>query len=338
MKKLNNNTVEIFLPTDFNINNLDVLNPDDDWNVLRAGGGWLLQTYLRLRRRGCPINITSMPTGGGIVLYHSKHERKLRGIISSIAESIYVCIRADRKKSYLADYEIVQNDFWDNKKNIRHIPYWPQPGLVPRASSRGNKIANISFKGNDDNLDSFYSSEIWMSWLKNNNIRWIKDSSPWEPSKDFIVSSNWNDYSNTDLIVAYRPPDNTKKFAYKYRNKPANKVINAWIAGVPIIVGDEYAYNSIRKCKYDFIKIEKASDSLGAIEELISNPSYYEKIVKNGIDRSKEYTFEKIENIWIDFLYDKIPRNTINKKSPFSISLKYRVRKIVANLKCEPKW
>jgi hypothetical protein len=47
----------------------------------------------------------------------------------------------------------------------------------------------------------------------------------------------WHDYSTDDLVLAVR--DLTEKDALV---KPASKLVNAWIAGVPALLGPEPAF------------------------------------------------------------------------------------------------
>lgn len=52
-----------------------------------------------------------------------------------------------------------------------------------------------------------------------------------------IPKEGWHDYREIDVVVALRPKSTKKHFC-----KPATRLYNAWIAGVPAILPNESAY------------------------------------------------------------------------------------------------
>ena len=71
------------------------------------------------------------------------------------------------------------------------------------------------------------------------------------------VSLIWDggrmDYRTLDAVIAVRPFEPHLYFA-----KPASKLINAWRAGVPALVGPEFASREIRRTDDDFLEVADA--------------------------------------------------------------------------------
>ncbi|MGB3511923.1 MAG: hypothetical protein WBA93_22330 [Microcoleaceae cyanobacterium] len=98
----------------------------------------------------------------------------------------------------------------------------------------------------------------------------------WQPIWN---TSQWNDYTNLDVIVAARSFD----YNNHYPNKGSIKLINAWHSGVPAILTPELGFMAERKTDLDFIIIRSSQEALGAICRLKKNPELYQKMVDNGL-------------------------------------------------------
>ena len=70
--------VTFFIPNQPNLEELKALHPDRDWQTMRRGQRWVLQTYLRLARSGYPVEMSDRASVGGIVVFHAKHKHQLR--------------------------------------------------------------------------------------------------------------------------------------------------------------------------------------------------------------------------------------------------------------------
>ncbi|OYY94866.1 MAG: hypothetical protein B7Y41_04730 [Hydrogenophilales bacterium 28-61-23] len=175
-----------------------------------------------------------------------------------------------------------------------------------------------------------FKSELWSDFLRSESLHWVEDQAYWTGggAKGYKDVS-WNDYSNIDLIVAIRrDPSN------KYNNKPASKLINAWLAGVPAILGAEVAYRELRKSRLDYMEAVTLEDVIGSIRMLKSNPEVYKSMVDNGKIRAQEFGAKKIEARWLCLLMDDL---TKIYHSPFWLMMRHlpigarkRFRKILA--------
>ena len=68
--------------------------------------------------------------------------------------------------------------------------------------------------------------------------------------------------------------------------KPASKLVNAWAAGVPAMLGPEPAYRELRSSPLDFLETPAAEAVLDAIDRLRGEPGLYAAMAENGLRRA----------------------------------------------------
>lgn len=311
------------------IDSLSQIDPDRDWKILKKGQRWIVQTYLRLKKIGMPVFISKEIPLDGIVIFHKRNTKELANeiILKKRNHLILVGVRSDKSQLNLADFELVQNDRWEDNKRIFYIPYWPQPGLIKRNLERGTKVERIAFKGFNTNLHSYFFRPKWKYWLKQNGMEWKHDSMNFYKSEENGVSVDWHDYENVDVILALRPDPVRKDQKEGFTAKPATKLYNSWIAGVPAILPDEYAFKRLKKSELDYLTIKKPWDAKKALLKLKEDPDLYRSMVENGLKRGSEFSVENISMQWEDFFKSKLPPlvNTYSFKLSRKISPKIRM-------------
>ncbi len=82
-----------------------------------------------------------------------------------------------------------------------------------------------------------------------------------------VKARGWEDYRDVDVALAARS-DCRRVLA----DKPATKLYNAWLAGVPMLASPEPAYCELRRGPFDFIEVRGAADVLAAIDLLRARP------------------------------------------------------------------
>ena len=252
-----------------------------------AENNWIIQTYLRLKQHNCNVFLSDKFVPGGICVVSSL-DLKIKDFSFS---SFVVGCRADGPKPTLCDFAIVQNKECVESQTDAFIPHWPQPGLIPRDNTRGNRIENIVFKGSELNLYEPFRSPEFLQKFENLGVK-LQISGK---TKELIVS--WNDYSDADLVIAIR--DLTEKDVLV---KPASKLVNAWMAGVPALLGPEPAFRQLRHSELDYIETKTPEDAINAIQRLKEEPRRYEQMVSNGLNRAKDFTVERITEQWLELL------------------------------------
>ncbi|MFP5285698.1 MAG: glycosyltransferase [Thermoanaerobaculia bacterium] len=285
------------------LNVLRDLDPDRDWRRFQQGeGAWILQTYLRLACERYPVQLSWRPPEEGIVVFHAKEGRRLRHRLRGRDNLILVGVRGDNREPLMADFEIVQNGRYANGRKRFFIPHWPQPGLLPRDPDRGTRIERIAYKGFDANLHPDFRKPEWAEFLAGHGIQWIKDSVRFAGPETEAEALAWPDFRNVDLVLAVRPRERKMR-----TSKPATKLVNAWLAGVPALLGPEYQFREIRRSDLDYIEVTSAKEAQVAVRRLLADPDLYREMVENGRRRGAEFSVEAILPQWVELLYQTIP-------------------------------
>lgn len=274
---------------------------------------WIISTYLYLKQRHLNVSISDRFIPGQICVVSSIDFRMRQKTFSSFV----VGCRSDGHKPVLCNFAIVQNQANVNSQTDVFIPHWPQPGLIKRNQDRGNRIENLVFKGSENNLYEAFRSPEFIQELEKLGVRLV--ISP--KIKDKPVQ--WNDYSDADLVIAVR--DLPQK---DYLVKPASKLVNAWMAGVPALLGPEPAFIDLQQSPLDFIEVKTPQQAINAIRRLKKEPALYQQMIANGFQRSQDYTTERMVQKWHDVFAGPVAqkyslwlkRNQISLATEFAIN------------------
>ena len=226
---------------------------DIDRNASRFRSGvdvWIIQTYLHVRDAlaadGWTVSLSDRFEPGAICVAHWDELHRLRW---RAPLAYLIGVRADRPPVLVADKVVRQNTLVPDDAQTVGIPPWPQPGMRRRRPERGDAVRRIGYFGRLAMAPSFFSRR------RRSAARSTSSGLEFVPSEH-----DWQDYSDVDVVIAFR----TAPLSL-LRHKPATKVSNAWLAGVPAIVGPEPAYLQLRKDENDMCV---ATDAAGVIAEL----------------------------------------------------------------------
>lgn len=262
----------------------DYWNKDEnvkDFDTGSAVDSWILPTFSALRDQDFTVELTSeVPKDG--VLFVSSYDLQMLTVQSDV---LVVCILADGYPSPRSDLTIVQN--WEQApfcKPALCIPHWPQPNLVPRDASRGERVENVAFLGAKVNLLPSLREHSFQQKLKDE-----LDINMLFPSKE-----RWSDYSEIDVVLGIRPETGSCWSGAK----PASKLVNSWLAGVPAIMTPESAILNagIPGCDY-FVATSSKSvfDILGRLKR---HPELYSAMTVRAKEKSRNYSVEAISEQW----------------------------------------
>jgi len=293
-------TTAFYLP-DTDVDRLRAFDPDRDWKLMVRGQRWVLQTFLRLREAGMDVELVGEVPRSGVLVFHACEKRVLRERLPRGARLTLVGIRADARPITIADVELLQNRRFAYGSRRVFVPYWPQPGLVPRDPRRGARVERIAFKGFEENLHPDFLAPAWSSWLEEHGMRWVLHSTRFRGSSAG-VGVDWHDYHDVDVVVALRPDPESPQ-----HRKPASKLCNAWQAGVPALLGPEHAYRELRRSELDYTEIRSSEDAKRALERLRAEPQLHQAIVANGRRRGEALTVERIVEAWRELLEVVVP-------------------------------
>jgi hypothetical protein len=263
--------------------------PDPDaipHRIVEVEECWIVHTYLRMRQAGLESTISDgfREDAINVVSYHDVSIRDFAVL------PYLVVTQHDAPRPELRDRSIVQNELNVRKPTDHFIPHWPQPGLIPRDPQRGGRMETIAFKGSEYNLYKAFRSPEFVSALRGEGLELTYDvkenAKPGEPQR-------WEDYRSTDLVLAVR--DCTEG---DLKIKPASKLVNAWLAGCPALLGPEPAFQALRRGELDYFEVRTPEDVLAAVRRLRREPALYEAMVRNGQERGAAFTPQEVTAAW----------------------------------------
>ncbi|MGK7923783.1 MAG: glycosyltransferase [Spirulina sp.] len=277
-------------------------NIEENWRGFGLGiYAWTLQTYLRLKAVDFPCHLVDRIPTEGIVIVHHNALRSHGNFLQPGRKLLLICIKAEGRRYPYAQLHIVQNPVEAIADRDRYyIPHWTQPGLIPRAIERGDRFENIAFFGHVANLAPELQEGSWQKQLESMGLCWrsIINRNSWH---DFSCLDNrWNDYSCVDAMVAVR------KFSPSpgYRDKPATKLYNAWLAGVPAILGCEWGYRAEGKPGVNYLEVSSFTELIAVLERLKRDRDVRRSLVDNGRERGREFLPERTVEKWREFLLE----------------------------------
>lgn len=261
---------------------------------------WTFQTFLQLRHHGIPCELVSEMPGDGVVIAHRDF---LPDDLHPGDDRLLVCLLADRDEPGFigrhpwAQFHVVQNPadprlsrpdpLWP----AAYMPYWPQPGLVPRDATRGDRFETAAFFGYPHNLAPELQDQEWAARLQALRLRW-----------DVRLRAQWHDYSDVDVVIAVR----TFAPGRSFPGKPPSKLHNAWHAGVPAILGPESAYRESRRDPLDYVEVDSLPATIAALQSLRDNPALRRAMARNGQARATELLPARLAERWHHLIVESL--------------------------------
>jgi hypothetical protein len=268
----------------------------------RLDGGrcaWTFQTWLRLRHAGFAATLAGELPRAGLAILHADDFNAIDRHRFPLPLWTVVC-RADRAPVWRADFEIVQNPLQADGRRCFYVHHWPQPGLLPRDTSRCGALRSVGYFGMFKQLPEELRHASWRAQLRDLGCDWLT------PGGSTITSpldqSRIHDYSLVDVVVALRDP-----LRGDASHKPPTKLLNAWLAGVPAIVSPDPAYLALRTHELDFIEAADAPAALAALRRLRDQPGLYSVMCQRARERAAEFTPAAISARWQRLLTVEIP-------------------------------
>lgn len=98
--------------------------------------------------------------------------------------------------------------------------------------------------------------------------------------------------------------------------KPASKLINAWKAGVPALLGPEPAYRELRTSPLDFLEAASAEAVLDSIDRLQQESVLYRRMTEHGAKRAQAFDVNMLTQKWLSLLEEARERNRRETRNP----------------------
>jgi hypothetical protein len=295
----------VLLDDDRPVTELAGLDPDRHWREFATNTrAWILQTYLRLKAAGHAVALRErIPESGIAVVSASDYRKVLERRWDTTDAMIVVARGSERRTPAFSDATVVQNPVEADGLRRYFVHLWPQTALLPRDRSRGARIERVAFKGFPKNLDAAFQGPAWSDFLRAQGIEWVQDAVPYHDLQTETSGLQWPDCRDVDLIVAVRPEN-----AAMYPDRPASKLINAWRAGVPAILGPESAYRALRTNPLDYIEVRNVAEAQAEVLRLLREPNLYLAMVRHGLQRGDAFTVDCIVRSWQELLFERLPK------------------------------
>lgn len=260
----------------------------DEDRACRALSGldnWVIAPYQYFLSRGMNVSQGTQARSGYVNV--------LSGMTFAIRDCspnafIVVC-RADAHYPAMADFIIEQNRCRLDSPRTAYLPHPALPGLVPRDATRQG-LRTLAYKGLLANLDSGFHDARFHARLAELGISLRLDTFETAGRR---IETPAHDFSDVDAVLAVR--NLTEEDA---RGKPANKLVNAWRAGVPALLGPEPAYRELRRSDLDYFEVRTPDEAIACLTRLVNDPDLYRRMSENGLARAAEFTEERIYGLW----------------------------------------
>jgi hypothetical protein len=253
---------------------------------------WSAQTYVHLKQQGLDVRFVSHPVPGQICVIPYHHLK-----IKQIPYNSYViAIQYDCARPEICEQRVVLNQCIALDDTDHVMPHWHHPMLLPRDRARQNQVKTLDFKGGKVNLADPFLESSFLDQLDYLGITFRLSST--DPTQQF---QDWGDYRQTDVVLAVRNATEADLCL-----KPAVKLINAWTAGCPAILGPEPAYQALRQSELDYLEVRSPEEAIAALQQLKAQPKRYEAMVENGLKRAQAFTTDQLSILWRDLLTERI--------------------------------
>jgi hypothetical protein len=263
---------------------------------LLAGGksasaqSWIFQSWAELRSLADIELVGTLPESGLIVTLSNFLPTGFR----ASPEQFVAAVVADYLPHPGAQVQIVQNLAHARRlPGSVFMPHWPQPNLIPRDPARGGRVETVAFFGDPANLAPEVSGDHFARALAEQTGG---------ARLEVREHTRWHDYSDVDVILALRGFTRARHI-----NKPATKLYNAWLAGVPFIGGSDSAYAAEGVAGQDFLVADSPNSCLAHIGRLRANPAEFAALVAAGHRRAEGCSRAAVRARWLDLCTRQLP-------------------------------
>jgi len=265
---------------------------------------WVLQTYLYLKQAGLPVVVTNALPASGVILTHM--DCVDYGFRPGPEQYLAIML-VDREVPHpRAHMHILHNPIQRLPLGLRHryMSPWPQIALVPRDPARGDRFETLGYFGYPNNLHPSISDPAFQAEIQRIGLR-----------MHVPAAAAWHDFSAIDCIMAVR---NFGR-AEPHLNKPSLKLFNAWLAGVPAVLGYETAYREEGAPGSGYLEATTPEELLAALRTLQSEPDRRRALIEHGRQAMLDFGVERTVERWRRLLNDELlPEAAQRGDGPFS--------------------
>jgi hypothetical protein len=247
---------------------------------------WTVKTCGLLQSAGYACKLTAVLPNEGVIITHREF---LPDDLKPNRRQLIVCVVADMHRHPYAQVHVLQNpcDPLLRKPNqlwpAAYVPHWSETGLRARDPARGLTLQNVAYLGLPERLAPQLRSPRFAKLMLERGFQFT-----------LVKRDQWYDYSKIDAVLAVR-----SLAALPFYKLPATKLYNAWLAGVPALLGHESAFQSERRSALDYFEVGSVQQIISTLERLRDDTKLRAAIEKNCAERAREVCNEQIARRWI---------------------------------------
>ncbi len=238
---------------------------------------WTVQTWCRLRGAGYGgIELAARPAPGRINLAKSKVWSRL----GRPRDCFAVSIQADYPRIAWAQFHLQQNRDLVGP-NGAYQTLWPQAAILPRDPAR-RAVRRVGFLGKVGGNLALGEGE-WTRLLAGHGLEFVA-----RPPE------RWHDFSDIDIALGIR--DFSRR---PHSSKPPNKLLNAWLAGVPFVGGTDSAFRQVGTPEVDYLRAASLDEAVAALIRLRDGADLRDRMVAAGRRQVAGFTAKAIIREWV---------------------------------------
>ena len=286
---MNNPPVSFYLPAE-DVPPFDRLPEGDELarhprRFLSPALNWVWRTFHHLAAEGFPCTLTSKLPQRGIIVCAACN---ISLFFRPGPEQFLVCCVADAPPRFYMPCQVFQSATQATFQRtslgfpfVTYMPHWPQPGLLPRMAERKDEFCHLDFFGASDQFAPELRTPGFVARLQSLGLKLRTNF------------DHYYDYRTTDAVLAVRTfgPD-------VVNIKPASKLINAWRAGAPAILGRESAFRELRQSPLDYLEAESIDECFAACARLRADDALRIAMANHGLRRAKEFSVPILTHRW----------------------------------------
>lgn len=262
----------------------------EEGGKIASAQAWIFQTWQELQSAGCSAALVStFPETGLVLALAGSLDRTFRPPAGVFLTDIV----ADGTPHPGAHWHVVQNPAHARRlPRSSFLPHWTQPNLLPRDAERKDRFETLGFFGDPANLAPELRDAAWQAELLRKTGLTLK----------MIGSKDWHDYRAIDAVLAVR------EFGRKrFLRKPATKLYNAWLAGVPFIGGSDSAYRQEGNAGQDHLTAASRNELEAHLSRLKDDPAFRHALVRAGHAQSRFFNRSAICERWVHLIKSTLP-------------------------------
>ena len=290
--------INIYLPPEVDTTGYPV-SLSDDFNMsedYRVESSWMF--YLMLKGEGLSVQVCREYPKQGILLIHKAFTKKFVWN----PDLFVVSMQWDYKRDDRGQVHLVSNEYkthvstlrWLDRVTFPGLQYFVPPPMHPvltlRNRARGDLFETVAFIGAEKNLEAEFRTDAFKESIARLGMKFIIVDDP----------AKMTDYSEIDVVLAAR------KLGQQVSHKPAQKLINAWRAGVPAILGCEVGYRELKHSNLDYLEVDSGDEVVTGLTRLRDDAEFRNVVIENGLWKAESYTIGEMQRMWAELFRDKI--------------------------------